>query len=299
MRRLAQFILWFMVPLVFIMVVLFCLTGPLSGLVYHPQLPQQKQRIVIGNSHPECAFIEGQEWPWINLGKSGECFFYSFPKAKWLIENNPQIKEVWIDLSPNQLMPHMHEWIHDEEHVQRSFLSYSHIHDLAWNYSAFVDFPKPTMSTKMVQVQRFLGAILKPQWEQNRIDLKWGGYNKLVGSKEAFESEVHGADRLQPDAENWRALKEFCEWAHDQKIEIHAVVCPHYSSNKEVETQQKVFQFCQSRNLAISNYHFIDFPFSEKELFYDASHLNHKGALIYSKLIRSLCDSLSHQKALH
>jgi hypothetical protein len=254
---------------------------------------------MVGNSHPECALLEGEEWPWINLGKSGECFFYSFPKVKWLIENNPQIKEVWIDLSPNQLMPHMHEWIHDEEHVQRSFLSYSHILDMTWNFSAIADFPKPMLSTKMVQAQRFLGAILEPKWEQNRVDLKWGEFKKLVGRKDSLENIGHGVYSLQPDAENWTALKEFCDWSQEHEIEIHAVVCPHYSINKQDEAQKQVFQFCQSRNLAISNYHFIDFPFSEKQLFYDDSHLNYQGALIYSKLIRSLCDSLSHQKALH
>ncbi len=290
-----QFIIWFVVPLLGIIVILLCLTGPFSSVVYHPVLPQQKQRLIIGNSHPECAFLEGEEWPWINLGKSGECFFYSCPKAKWLIENNPQIHEVWIDISPNQLMPHMHDWIHDEEHTQRAFLSYAHIMSLAWNFQAFVQFQRATMSTKLVQMQRILGVMVNSNWEQNREDLKWGEYKNLVGNKNPFDSGDHALDSLQPDDENWEALKSFCEWAINHQIEVHAVVCPQYGKDAPVETEKKVFAFCQSKKLAVTQYHVIHFPSSEKGFFYDASHLNHKGALVYSGLIKDLCDSLAHQ----
>ncbi|MEY2938718.1 MAG: hypothetical protein RL062_1307 [Bacteroidota bacterium] len=299
MKRLAQFILWFLIPLLAIIFVLLCITGPLSSLVYRPHLPEQKHRLMVGNSHPECALMEGEEWPWINLGKSGECYYYSFPKVKWLIENNPQIEEVWIDLSPNQFMPHMHEWIHDEEHVQRAFLSYAHLLDFSWNVDALSSFPQLTLSTKMEQMQRFLGAMIKPNWELNREDLKWGGFKKLMGNKESFENPDHQGGALQPDPENWKAIKEFCDWARDHQIEVHAIVCPHFTKETNDDTENKVFQFCQSNELAISHYHKIKFPSSNQPLFYDDSHLNQNGALIYSTIIKSLCDSLSHQKALH
>ena len=280
MKRLLKIALYFLIPLCGVAVTLYMLTSSNWNL-YQPKLPKHKRQLIIGNSHPECSLIETDTCTFVNLGKSGECFYYSVRKADWIISNNPQIKEVWIEIAANQLMPHMNQWIHDVDYEQRTLLSFPFLMETNWEWGAWYQAPSASMQTKLVQARRYLGAILRPQWTADRDLLKWGNYREMKGRSAKFESpdKVEQSTAFQPDIENWNALLSFCERMQQLGIEVHVFQSPEF---ERADGYRKMVEFCSTQKLPVDEYHDILFDIHDTTLFYDASHLNSRGAQVFT-----------------
>ncbi|MEY3598788.1 MAG: hypothetical protein RL521_1210 [Bacteroidota bacterium] len=289
MNRLFKIGLFFVLP---IGTLLFFLLSMSSYHLpfYHPQLPNQKKVLVIGNSHPECAIIEKSDDDFVNLGKSGECFYYSVKKAEWFVANNPQLKQVWIELAPNQFMPHMENWIGDVEYEQRAMLSFPFLMDFNWEWNAWSKAPVTSLQTKLVQARRYWSAVLWPRWSADRDAMKWGGYREMKGRSKTFENEEEKrTSTLQPNAENWNSLYQFCKKMQSIGVQVHAFQCPEF---EQYEIFDRVVAYCKKNDLAVTSYHPIAFTCGDSSLFYDAGHLNEKGAKAFTIAFEN---ELSHQ----
>ncbi len=285
MRRLIQIILFFALPIGVILLCLLTMSSMRSSM-YCPAIPQHKTVMVIGNSHPECAIVEQAEDVYVNLGKSGECFYYSVKKAEWLVANNPQLKQIWIELAPNQFMPHMEKWIKDEEYEQRAMLSFPFLMDAQWEWGAWKNAPLATLQTKLVQARRFWGAVISPNWEEDRVGLKWGMFREMKGRSTKFENPEEEEKRIiQPFEENWMALETFCLEMKKHGIEVNAFQCPEY---RKTDNFRPIMEYCLKRGLAINRYQEVEFDVNDSTLFYDASHLNMKGAKVYTQKFRKV-----------
>ncbi len=280
MKRLLQISLFFALPIS--MLLLFLLTmSSIRTAWYQPTLPSNKKVLIIGNSHPECAIIESVQDDYVNLGKSGECFYYSIKKADWILSCNPQVTQVWIELAPNQFMPHMEKWIVDSEYEQRALLSFPFLMDAQWEWNAWKKKPLVSLQTKMVQARRYWGAVLAPDWEEDRAGLKWGMYREMKGRSAKFENpDEEGKRTIQPFQDNWMSLVSFCNDLKKRGIEVHAFQCPEYAQQNNF---QPIIAYCQKHGLTITQYHEVPFEVKDSSLFYDASHLNKKGAEVFSK----------------
>jgi hypothetical protein len=285
MRRLIQIILFFALPIGVILLCLLTMSSMRSSM-YCPAIPQHKTVMIIGNSHPECAIVEQVEDVYVNLGKSGECFYYSVKKAEWLVANNPQLKQIWIELAPNQFMPHMEKWIKDEEYEQRAMLSFPFLMDTQWEWGAWKKAPLATLQTKLVQARRFWGAVISPNWEEDRVGLKWGMFREMKGRSTKFENPEEDEKRIiQPFEENWMALETFCLEMKKYGIEVNAFQCPEYRKNHNF---RPIMEYCHKRGLAINRYQEVEFDVNDSTLFYDVSHLNMKGAKVYTQKFRKV-----------
>ncbi len=288
MKRLIQICLFFVLPISVILLLLFTFSSTQNSW-YVPVLPSHKTTLIVGNSHPECAIIERMEDPYINLGKSGECFYYSVRKAEWLLNSNPQIKQVWIEMAPNQFMPHMAQWINDSEYQQRALLSFPFLMDSQWELATWKKDPVASLQTKLVQMRRFWSAVIAPDWETDRSVLKWGMYRELNGRSAKFTNpEEEGGQVIQPDRDNWMALENFCKNLEKRGVQVFAFQCPEY---RKLDNFGSIQAYCKSQRLPIKHYLEIEFDVNDSTLFYDASHLNQKGAKQFSQQFREL---LSH-----
>ena len=72
-------------------------------------------RIVLGHSHPEGAFNDSLISNTKNFARGGEHYFYTYLKAKTIIESNPHIKVVFLELTNNQISTDMAMWIDDTQ----------------------------------------------------------------------------------------------------------------------------------------------------------------------------------------
>ena len=58
------------------------------------KLDKNDEMIVVGHSHPECAYNDSLIPSLKNLANSGESYFYTLQKLKKIVPANPQIKTI-------------------------------------------------------------------------------------------------------------------------------------------------------------------------------------------------------------
>ena len=81
--------------------------------------------IVIGHSHPECAFNDSLIDNFKNLAESGESYFYSYIKTKKIIEQNPSLEVIFIEFTNNQINASMDKWIWNDNYLNYRYPRYA------------------------------------------------------------------------------------------------------------------------------------------------------------------------------
>src|SRR5690606_26188400 len=81
--------------------------------------------LVLGHSHPECAFNDSLIVDFKNISQSGESYFYTYFKAKEIIKQNPSIETVFIEFTNNQINESMNSWIWKEKYMNHRYPRYS------------------------------------------------------------------------------------------------------------------------------------------------------------------------------
>lgn len=71
--------------------------------------------LILGHSHTEGAFNDSLISNAKNLARGGEHYFYTYVKARKMIEANPQINTIFLELTNNQVSEDMLCWIKDSE----------------------------------------------------------------------------------------------------------------------------------------------------------------------------------------
>ena len=74
--------------------------------------------LILGHSHPANAYDTHFIKNTINIGTAGEAYMYTYFKAKKVIDNNPQIKKIFVEFTNNQIDKGMDNWIWDDIHLQ-------------------------------------------------------------------------------------------------------------------------------------------------------------------------------------
>ena len=108
-------------------------------------------------------------------------------------------------------------------------------------------------------------------------------------SKTFVNEEEKRTSVLQPNAENWNSLYQFCKKMQSLGVQVHAFQCPEFEQNEIFDC---VVAYCKKFDLAVNGYHPIAFNSGDSSLFYDAGHLNEKGAKVFTIAFEN---ELSHQ----
>ena len=89
------------------------------------KLNKSTKYLVLGHSHPECAFNDSLIENFKNISQSGESYYYTYFKAKKIIEQNPSIETVFIEFTNNQINESMNSWIWKEKYMNYRYPRYS------------------------------------------------------------------------------------------------------------------------------------------------------------------------------
>jgi hypothetical protein len=116
--KLACFILGFLIIL--FSVRWFLVERTTNQFVYQANIDQQI--LLLGDSHPASSIVESSSIA--HMAKSGEAWYYTEIKGRDILENNPNIRCVVIELNLGQLSPIMNDWIHDAWHLENAMKSY-------------------------------------------------------------------------------------------------------------------------------------------------------------------------------
>jgi hypothetical protein len=237
--------------------------------------------LLLGDSHPACSIVD--DGSFVHMAKSGEAWYYATIKGKVILENNPQINCVVIELNPGQLSPKMKDWINDAEHVERAMKSYYPWLSIAEQWQMLSNNP-------IVFGQKFFLVQKQMMFGQEGVTgqeyfkkMEWGGHE--VNAKNCTDSlrvkkwnEKNSG--LEPVAENVSALRSFVSFCQERNVKVVFISCPvHHSVNPSLRYSL--------RNWKQENFPEVPYlDFTEENLddqfFLDREHLNETGAKLFT-----------------
>lgn len=163
--------------------------------------------LVLGHSHPECAFNDSLIDNFKNLSQSGESYYYTYFKAKEIIKQNPSIETVFIEFTNNQINESMNDWIWGEKYMNHRYPKYSSF----MKYDDKMILAKNNLSgflnSTSLSLKENIGRVIKQNFNYtNSI----GGY--LYLERDKTDSLVNNIKKEYSQSENVRVSEHNLEY---------------------------------------------------------------------------------------
>ena len=81
--------------------------------------------MVVGHSHPECAYNDLIIQDMVNIAQSREPYFYSYLKIRKVLEQNQNIQTVFVEYTNNNVSSIMDDWLFGDSDVEHKFVRYA------------------------------------------------------------------------------------------------------------------------------------------------------------------------------
>lgn len=244
------------------------------------KLKKNIKSIVFGHSHAECTFNDSLISNFKNMAQSGESYFYTYVKAKKVLEQNPQIENVFIEFSNIDITQ-----VRDREIWSNKYIN--------WRYPIYAPLMKPNEHLFLASKnpKAFAQAIPKTfDKEFHRILNSHynflpatSGYLYLEESKvdsllraKVYNEEVE-ADFYTTSYYNLKYLDKLIALCKEKELNICFVRSPlytgsYYESNKKLFDSIKTNRF---PDIALLDLKDFQLPNSD---YRDFHHVNYKGA---------------------
>lgn len=245
-------------------------------------LKDNPKYIVVGHSHPECAFNDSLIEDFKNLGESGEAYFYTYFKVKKVLEQNPNIETVFIDFSNNQLIEKANLNIWSEKYILNRYVKLS---------------PFMSFYEKKILINNNFYSFLKSisYIGQNRIaeistnnydyTKRVGGYRHLEVNKidSLLKTDLVNIKKNYSNSSNinisyLNKTIKLCKQYNKEVVLIRSPVHNLYSVNENDSLLLHIKDSLFKENLFFD---FSNFPLLDSE-YADFGHLNYRGANKFS-----------------
>lgn len=271
------------------------------------KLPDNVDCIVLGHSHPECAFNDSLIPNLINLGMSGEAYLYTYIKLEKIIQSNKDLKNVFIEFGTNNIDEVMDNWTWDDEHITEYFPKYFPVlnqseFNLLWEKNAIsiITIPRRNYGVEFSKV--FYYSLIKRSGALSDSK-EYGGYKYL--DRDLMDSLVYAQESQNILNEvrdnkvsgiNIYYLHKILELCKQNRIKAFLIRSPVYTlySNRSEEMKYKKILGEEFSDVAYMD--FARFPL-EKKQYGDFSHLNYLGATIFSSWFVHMLDEGLLEKA--
>jgi|TARA_B110000914_G_scaffold218697_1_gene226310 hypothetical protein len=239
--------------------------------------------LVLGHSHPECAFNDSLIDYFKNISQSGESYYYTYFKAKKIIEQNPSIETVFIEFTNNQINESMNNWIWKEKYMNHRYLQYSPF----MNFTDKMVLAKNNLSgylnSTSLSFKSNFSRVLKQNFSYSE---SIGGYLYLERDKTDSllnKLKINTIDeKTIPISEiNLNYLSNLIRFCEEQGKNIFLIRSPQHKKYSGYSNESTYQQIRNNRYSHIEYLDFSKFPLKNSE-FGDLEHLNHKGAEIFS-----------------
>ncbi len=250
------------------------------------KLPKKYTVLILGHSHPAQAYDTNYIKNTINMATAGEAYLYTYFKAKKVIDNNPQIKKVFVEFTNNQIEKGMDNWIWDDIHLQYRIKECWVLLDKeaikllykknptglinAFSKSLFDNLRFLFVSKKIIIERR---GIRKPE-SNNEVSI-----NSKQLSKSGSRKNIN--HNLEISEYNILYLQKIVKYCKGKKIEVCLVRSPMHKSYDVSYTEYKFREILRTKFRKVEWLDNKDFPIPDKG-FQDTEHLNSYGARIYS-----------------
>lgn len=280
MKRFIVNFLLFFVSLIAVTITFLVVIREIGDEGINLKLNTNTKYIILGHSHPECAFndslIDGTQ----NLGQSGEAYLYTYLKAKKVLTQNPGVDKVFLTFTNNQLKSSMNQWISGDMNVGNRFSKYSSQFSIEELKILFSNNPESCLKAIPSSVRRNLSYKMS---SKNHLAV-YGGYKRLTHqlTKEYIDSIMTRIDTtFQPSELNIYYLMKLVSFLKGTGKEVYLIRPPFYRDYLITQDTSFYNNFLHKELSGIPYLDFSDFDLSMDEMA-DLEHLNSIGAERFS-----------------
>jgi hypothetical protein len=292
MRKFIKLTLLYLVAVTVLIFVLTFITEYVVNKKSSFKLNSSPKHLILGHSHPACAFNDSLIENTVNLSNPGESYFYTYFKAKQLIEDNPSIKVIFIEFTNNQINESMDNWIWGEAFMNDRYPKYSPFIEyndkmiLARNN--FYDFS----ASISLSLKENSGRLLTQNYNYSK---KIGGYRYLDRNKtdslvKAVPDDNSYLKKIKISERNLEYLSKTIQLCQEQNKKVILIRSPLHDQYLGYTNEEVYQEIRKKRFNSIEYLDFSNFPLSNSE-FGDLEHLNYKGAEKFSKWFSELINS--------
>jgi len=241
--------------------------------------------IVLGHSHPECAYNDEYIDDFENFAQSAEAYLYTYIKLKSILETSPNVENIFLEFTNNQIQIDMDEWFWGDVNLSSRLSRYSTFFSLEDFLLLNKGNPKEVAQQIPNIIKRNLGFIKNGNKNYNYL---FGGYKRLermlddsiVGQLESKSNQIK---RISSEISkmNLGYLLKIIDLSLEKRKNIFLIRTPfneRYLWNKNQDLYNEILK----DDLAGVKY--LDFSKFKLNLceMADTQHLNSKGAMRYS-----------------
>ncbi|MGH2665084.1 hypothetical protein [Flavobacterium sp.] len=240
-----------------------------------------------------CAFNDTIIRNTLNLSDDGENYFYIYIKLKKLIDNNKNIKNVFMSFTNNQINnSYDSTTIWSKKYINFRYPKYA----LNFDFGESCILLKNNPATFLKAQQRVLKNNVRFVCKNNSSIIEngyWGGFKYLKRDK--TDSLIKVFKKVKPLVKmkypkvTLDYLDKIIKLCEDNKINLYLLRCPMHKL-ADLDNDYFFKKIVQSRYSNITFLDFKNFPL-ENDFYADFSHLNHKGStkfsLFFEKLLKN------------
>ncbi|PCJ95904.1 MAG: hypothetical protein COA50_08065 [Flavobacteriaceae bacterium] len=285
MKKFMLNITRFIITLTSCIIVLLIATSLISKNLFDFSIPKQKNILVLGNSHPECAINDSILPNVFNLAQSGTGYFYDYVKAREVIAENSQIDTVIIGYTYGDMAKEMDSWFDGKEKIKFKLRNYFFL----FNFNDYLALLKANPLDVLSQTPQAIGYNLYMSYKGYTY---LGGFNYLKRNKlEEAKRRLENQQILESNSEVSKYqsiyLQKIYTYCNKNNIVLILLNTPIHPLGEEYRKNLKTnyYKFASQKlpKAILVNDSNLKLP----ESFYaDLNHLNFKGAHEYSEFLK-------------
>ncbi|NML21728.1 hypothetical protein HHL16_12630 [Pseudoflavitalea sp. G-6-1-2] len=243
--------------------------------------------VFLGYSHVQFSIADSILPSSRNLGMKGEAYVFTLIKARKIFQNNPSIKNAFIEVSNKQFNVYMDSCIWQDQFLKPRIPRFLSVMN-AEEFSLLFSKNKSGTISGMTDFPRQNFVALSRNGDDVMRRMEWGGYRSLAGNKLPDDLKRIRALGYDPDTldnqlslTNILYLQKLVQLCREHSIKVWFFRTPMHPKSGD-RTNEIVFQqILKSKFADIPFFDFIDLDLPDDEYF-DINHLNQKGAKRFS-----------------
>jgi len=264
----------------FISITVLLLNYHISKKAIYP-LNGADQYLILGHSHPQCAYDDSIIHGYKNVASGGESYFFTYYKSLLLLKNSSPIKGVFIEFTNNQIESSMNDWIWGDKYLNERYPYYSPYiekSDLKFLISKNSHFFSQTIP---ISIKKNTLYTLANKFDYTRL----GGYTPVYKSK--TDSFLRVLDTLKTTIDTTISyhhisyLKKLIALFQEKNIKVFLIRSPQHKKYNGYYNEKKFMEILKNHFDTIPFLDFSSFPLKNSE-FADLEHLNKNGSMIFS-----------------
>ncbi len=256
------------------------------------RLKPDTHTIVLGHSQPECGINDALIPKLENFSQGGESYFYTYQKAKKLLEVNTQVKTVIISYANNQIQKRMDDWVWDDSHLYTNYPKYNFMMDDA-DYGLLLKHNFTEVLKAETKAFKSFTSFMAKNGKSFLTDRNWGGFLHLKRNKvdsllkTDYLANENRDIKLELSDTNIEYLEKIVALCKAKKVEIIFMRMPVHEKLPFLKNESQYQDIKRRRFADVELIDFRKFRVTNDE-FGDFDHLNHKGAKRFSTYFNRL-----------